>query len=134
MELLEVPVSGALLLLDLPCNTMKKIHSQGIVVICLDLCSIVGNALFPKLLLETISGICLTLQMTEAVIIGGINRSMDKSEKEELRNELFTERVQNAFLGNLESHTHLQDYMLAQEIPEWAPVTQCGNTEAFHKL
>ena len=58
--------SPALLLLDLTSNTMKMTHFQGI-VISLDLCSIVRNALFQSIR-WTISGICLTLWMTEAVM------------------------------------------------------------------
>ena len=64
----QVPISPVLLPLDLTSNIMKKTHFQDI-VISLDLCSIVRNALFPKHLLETISGICLTLWVTEAVML-----------------------------------------------------------------
>lgn len=34
-KLLEVPISRALLLLDLSYDSIRKIHSQGLVVICL---------------------------------------------------------------------------------------------------
>lgn len=118
--------------LDLSCNSIRKNHSQALLLFVCTQSSVLENILYSKCQLKKkICGICFNISNVGGSVTWQYKPEHGQNLKERprkcyIRRGIF-EKLYH-FLGYLESHTHVQSFMYAQEILEWVPISHLGYT------
>lgn len=112
--------------LDLSCNSIRKNHSQALLLFVCTQSSVLENILYSSCQLKKKSvAFVLIFQMSEDLLTRAWIK-LKRPRKCYIHRGIFEKLYQ--FLGFLESCTHVQSFMYAQEILEWVQISHLGYT------